>query len=192
MIIGITGNSGTGKTKISKILAEKINAEIIDADKTVKEMTNTETKYLIEIIKLFGKEILTENKLNRKKLAEIIYSDNSKKEQLNNLTYKYVVDEIENKIKKIENKNIIIDAPLLFESKLDKICNFTISVLAEKEIKLDRICKRDNISKETAEARLNIQENDEYYIQKSDYVIKNNRKIDEINLEEICTRVGKN
>lgn len=192
MIIGVTGNSGTGKTKIAKILAEKINAEIIDADKTVKEMTNTETKYLKEIIKLFGKEILTENKLNRKKLAEIIYSDNSKKEQLNNLTYKYVVDEIKNKIKKIENKNIIIDAPLLFESKLDKICNFTISVLAEKEIKLDRICKRDNISKETAEARLNIQENDEYYIQKSDYVIKNNRKIDEINLEEICTRVGKN
>ena len=154
MIIGITGNSGTGKSTIAKLLANKINADIIDADKIAKEMTETETEYLKEIIKLFGEEILVDNKLNRKKLAESIYNNNYKKEQLNDLTYNYVVKEIKNKIKNINNKNIIIDAPLLFESKLDVNCNVTIAILAEKNIKIERICKRDNVERKIAEARL--------------------------------------
>ncbi len=192
MIIGITGNSGSGKSEIAKILAKKINAQIIDADKVVKEMTNTETEYLKKIIELFGNKILIENKLNRKKLAEIIYNNKEKREQLDNLTYYYVVNEIKNKINKIKLKYIIIDAPLLFESGLDKICEFTISVIARQDIKIDRICKRDKIEKQIAIERLNIQKNEEYYKAKSDYVIENNNKIEEINLEEICTKIGMN
>ncbi len=192
MIIGITGNSGSGKSEIAKILAKKIKAEIIDADKVVKEMTNTETEYLKKIIELFGNEILIENNINRKKLADIIYNNEEKRKQLNNLTYYYVVNEIKNQINKIKLKYIIIDAPLLFESGLDKICEITISVIAKQDIKIDRICKRDKLEKQIAIKRLNIQKKDEYYKSKSDYIIENNGKIEEVNLEEICTKIGKN
>ena len=185
MIIGITGNSGSGKSEVSKILAKKINGEIIDADKIVKEMTDTETEYLKKIIELFGNEILIERKINRKKLAEIIYNNEEKRKELNKLTYYYVVNEIKNKINKIKLKNIIIDAPLLFESGLDKICEFTISVIAKPDIKIDRICKRDKIERQTAINRLSIQKKDEYYKLKSDYIIENNERIEEINWEEI-------
>ncbi len=192
MIIGITGNSGTGKTEITKILAEKMDAEIIDADKIVKEMTEIETEYLIKIIELFGQEILKENnKLNRKKLAKIIYNNNLKREELNKLTFKYIGEKIEEKTKISKKQNIIIDAPLLFECKLDKLCDITISVIAKENIKINRICKRDNITKEEAKARLDIQKQDRYYIEKSNYIIENNGKIEEINLEEICTKIGK-
>lgn len=192
MIIGITGNSGSGKSEISQILAKKINAKIINADVIVQELSEPKHIYYEKIIELFGTEILINNKLNKRKIADIIYTDKSKRNKLNELTYKYVVNEIKNRIKETTIKNIILDAPLLFESKLDKICDFTIAILAEKDIKLERICKRDNISLKTAKNRLAIQKTDEFYISKAKYIIRNNGKIEEIKLEEICTKIGTN
>lgn len=190
MIIGITGNSGTGKSEISKLLAEKINAKIINADEVVKELSENGNEYYEKIVKLFGSSILNNNKLNKPQMAKIIYNNKEKREELNKLTYKYVVEEIKKRAKNSEYKNLIIDAPLLFESGLNKICNITIGVIANIDNKIQRICKRDNIDEETALARLKIQQEDRFYIQKSDYIIKNNGKINEINLEEICTKIG--
>ena len=190
MIIGITGNSGSGKSEISKIIAKKINAKIIDADKIVQQIAEPGNEYYEKQAELFGKEILINNELNKKKIAEIIYKNSEKREALNKLTYKYVVDEIKNQIE--QDKNNIIDAPLLFESGLDKLCDFTIGVLANNKIKVARICNRDNIDEETALSRLKIQENDEFYIKNADYIVENNGNINEINLEEICTKIGKN
>ena len=144
-------------------------------------------------MELFGNKVLEKNnKLNRNKIAEIIYNNESEREKLNNLTYKYVVDEIKKRVKKEKNINIIIDAPLLFESKLDEICDITVAVLAEKSLKINRICTRDNIEQKIAISRLAIQKEDSYYQKKADYIVTNNGKKDEINLEEICTRIGKN
>ena len=193
MVIGVTGNSGSGKSEISKILSNKINAKIIDADKVVKELYTPGQEYYNKILELFGNKVLEKNnKLNRNKIAEIIYNNEIEREKLNNLTYKYVVDEIKKRIKKEKNINIIIDAPLLFESKLDEICDITVAVLAEKSLKINRICTRDNIEQKIAISRLAIQKEDSYYQKKADYIVTNNGKKDEINLEEICTRIGKN
>ncbi len=191
MIIGITGNSGTGKSEISKILAKKIDAKVIDADEVVKELSENGNEYYAKIVELFGISIVENNKLKKQQIAKIIYNDEEKRKELNKLTYKYVVDEIKKRANNTKYKNIIIDAPLLFESRLDKICNFTIGVIADINKKIRRICRRDNIEPETARERLNIQKEDEFYIQKSDYIIENNEKIDAINWEEICTKIGK-
>ena len=192
MVIGITGNSGTGKTEISKLLAKKIEAEIINADDVAKEMAKKGQEYYTEVVNLFGEDFVEENGLNRKRIADIIYKNSEQREALNKLTFTYVVKEIEQRAKKAKSKNIIIDAPLLFESNLYKICKITIAVLANEETKLKRISTRDKIDETIAKARINIQKNDEFYIEKADYIIKNNGKIEEINLEEICTKIGKN
>ena len=192
MILGITGNSGSGKSHLSQIISKRINAQIIDADEIVKELSEPGNNYYNKIIELFGKQILKENKLNKKQIAQIIYNDSEKREKLNKLTYKYVVEEIKKRVEKSKQKNIIIDAPLLFERKLDKIYNKTIAILADFEIKLQRITNRDKIDKKIAKARLDIQPNDEYYKKNADYIIKNNGKIDEAKLEEICTKIGMN
>ena len=191
MIIGITGNSGTGKSEISKILAKKIDAKVIDADEVVKELSENGNEYYAKIVELFGISIVENNKLKKQQIAKIIYNDEEKRKELNKLTYKYVVDEIKKRANNTKYKNIIIDAPLLFESGLDKICNFTIGIIADINKKIRRICRRDNIEPETARERLNIQKEDEFYIQQSDYIIENNEKIDAINWEEICTKIGK-
>ena len=86
MIIGITGNSGTGKSEISKLLAEKIDAKIINADEVVKELSEKGNEYYEKIVKLFGSSILNNNKLNKPQMAKIIYNNKEKREKLNKLT----------------------------------------------------------------------------------------------------------
>ena len=192
MIIGITGNSGTGKTEIAKIFAKKINGVIIDADKIAKELSMPGNTYFEEIIKLFGEEVIENNKLNRKKIAEIIFNNNEKRAKLNDLTNKYVVQEIINEIKKNNGKNIVLDVPLLFESKLNEKCDKTIGIIAGKRIKIKRIIKRDNLSKKEAKKRLSIQQKNKFYKRNADLIVKNNRNLNKINLEEICLKLGMN
>ncbi len=185
-IIGITGNSGSGKSFISEILLNKYKCvAIIDADRIAREMSNINTLYYKEIVKRFGKDILKENlEINRKILARIIFNNDEKREELNSITFKYVVDKIKDEIKLNSDKNIIIiDAPLLFESGLDKICDITLGVISEESIKIDRICKRDNLSVREAKDRLRVQLKDEVLREKCDYIIENNGDVDCLNTQ---------
>lgn len=185
-IIGITGNSGSGKSFISEILLNKYKCvAIIDADRIAREMSNINTLYYKEIVKRFGKDILKENlEINRKILARIIFNNDEKREELNSITFKYVVDKIKDEIKLNSDKNIIIiDAPLLFESGLDKICDITLGVISEESIKIDRICKRDNLSVREAKDRLRVQLKDEVLREKCNYIIENNGDVDCLNTQ---------
>lgn len=185
-IIGITGNSGSGKSFISEILLNKYKCvAIIDADRIAREMSNINTLYYKEIVKRFGKDILKENlEINRKILARIIFNNDEKRKELNSITFKYVVDKIKDEIKLNSDKNIIIiDAPLLFESGLDKICDITLGVISEESIKIDRICKRDNLSVREAKDRLRVQLKDEVLREKCNYIIENNGDVDCLNTQ---------
>ena len=175
-IIGITGSSGTGKSTVSSIFNEKEYIEVIDADKVARELNTPNTEYSKAIKGVFGKEVFFEDgSLNRKALADKIYDNENAKKSLDSLNFKYVFDEILSRIENIDKEKIkitIIDAPLLFESGLDKKCDYIIAVIAPEEVKIDRICKRDKIDVNTAKKRLDSQQNDEYYTEKSDFVIQ--------------------
>ena len=181
-IIGITGNSGSGKSTVCKILEMKYNIEIIDADRIARQLTEQRSAYLEDIVKLFGEDILEENtKLNRKRLAQIIYNDNKKREELNRITFIHVVDKIKTIIKDIKGVNLlVIDAPLLFESRLNEICDVIVGIVANENIKLDRICQRDRIDEQSASKRIDVQVNQDYIIEHSDYIIENNSTIEEL------------
>lgn len=184
-IIGITGNSGSGKSTVSKMISENYEAKIIDADKIAKEMTMNNGEYLQAIKQTFGEDVIKDNTLDRKKLADIVFSNKTEKEKLDSLTFEYVVRRIKEEIKKAQLKSdikyIVLDVPLLFESKLNEVCNYTIGVTAPKIEKIKRICKRDKISEEKALQRLNSQPDDEFFIQKCDFIIQNmnNEKTEE-------------
>ena len=100
MIIGITGSSGAGKSTACEILSEKYDIEIIDADKIARKLTDTNKDYLNEIVSKFGDDILLpDGTLNRKKLANIIYTDRDKRHLLNSCTFKYIKKEVKDRIK---------------------------------------------------------------------------------------------
>lgn len=184
-IIGLVGTSGSGKTTICEILNKEQNLTIIDADKIAKKLSRKGSLYFNSIVECFGTYIIDESgELKRKELAEIIFEDEKKREELNNLTFIYVVDEIKRMISLSKTKEIIvIDAPLLFESNLNKICDLVIGVIAPNEVKLERIMKRDGITEEAALKRLKIQKDNEFIKENSDYVIEN---VKDINYLEEC------
>jgi len=133
------------------------------------------TIYYEEIIKAFGEDILLQNgEIDKPKLADIIFKDNEKRDVLNSLTFKYIADEIKTRASSSKNEIVIIDAPLLIESKLNEICDIVISITADEDVKLKRICARDNIDKNTALKRINAQPKNEFYIKNSNLVIINN------------------
>ncbi len=184
-IIGITGNSGSGKSTISKLISKNYEAKIIDADKIAKEMTKNNGEYLQAIRQAFGNDVIKNNELDRKKLADIVFLNKAEKEKLDGLTFEYVVEEIKKELEANQNLDyqyIILDVPLLFESKLDKLCDYTIGVIAPKTEKIKRICKRDKLSKEKALQRLNSQPNDEFFTKNCNTVINNENKEETIKM----------
>ena len=193
IVLGITGSSGSGKTATSYILNQRADTQVIDADEIAKELNQIGTEYLKSIRNVFGDSFFFEDgNLNRKALANEIYTSKESLEKLNELTFEYVVKEIVSRLQKIKDKKIVvIDAPLLFEAGLNKYCNYTISLIAEKELKVERICLRDNIDRQTALKRLSIQQNDEFYIKNSDFIIKNNKNCNlELEIEKIMSKLN--
>lgn len=181
MILGITGSSGAGKSTVCEILERKYNSQTINADKIAKQLSKQGTSYLQEIVQNFGNDILLQNgELDRKKLANIIYSNSDKRDELNNITFKYIKNEIKDQITKSENNIIAIDAPLLLEANLQEICDKTIAVISEnRDLQIQRIIKRDSIDKEHAIARLNAQHPNEFYIQNCDDTLINDETLEQ-------------
>lgn len=188
MIIGITGTSGSGKTTVSSILAKRKDVMVIDADKIARKLNEPGTDYMKAIENELGKKfILPDGNLDRKKLADEIYSNKDAKQKLDSLTFKYVIGNVLDIIKNENDEGyIVVDIPLLFESGFENFCDYTISLISDYDTKIERICKRDNLDLETAQKRLSIQQEDGFYIEKSDFIINNNK---DCNLEEEIERI---
>ena len=124
------------------------------------------------------------------KLAGLVFTDKKKLELLNSITYPYITAEILKMIRKLSaegKKLILLDAPTLFESRADDFCELIISVISREEFRAERIMKRDNISRESAQYRMDSQLKEEFFRTHSDFIIKNNSDID--NLFAVATEV---
>ena len=175
-IIGLTGGSGAGKGEVCKAFLS-FGIESIDTDKISREVTHKGSDCLKELVENFSDVILNDSgELNRKKLFDIAFESKENHMMLNKITHRHILNECNRIIADMQNsgsKAVIIDAPLLFESGFDKTCDIVISVVADLDKRLQRIIKRDNITPEQFELRINNQKNDEFFIENSDYVIYN-------------------
>jgi len=186
-IIGITGKSGAGKTTVTKYF-KKHDAEIVDADIIAREVVESGMPALEEI-KNEWQDVVSEGVLNRPALAKIVFNDAEELHKLNTITHKYIVEEIKQRIKKSKAPIFIIDAIALFESGLSDLCDVTVCVTADKDVRLKRIMARDGLARIEAEERINAQKSDDFYKEKADFVILNNET--ESNLEEVADRIVK-
>lgn len=185
IIIGLTGQSGAGKTTVCETF-EKNGFCIINADIVAREVMSNGSECLLKTAETFDGILLSDGSLDRKKLADIVFSDKEKLKAYERIIYPYILSSINEKIsfyKKVGCEYLLLDAPTLFESGADALCDKIISVISDKNTRLIRILKRDNITAEQAEKRLNSQKNDIYYREKSDYVIENNGSYDELQKE---------
>lgn len=172
-IIGLTGPSGSGKTVISDFLKEK-GFFVIDCDKVAREVAKSE-EVLNKLQNAFG-DILADGVLDRKKLAKLAFSTKENTKKLNDIMLPKIVKNIE-EIIEVQSGDILLDAPTLFESGLDKRCKAVIAVLADEEIRKERLIKRDNLTTEQLYSRLKAAKPDEYYKERTSHIIYNNGDI---------------
>ncbi len=177
MVIGLTGQTGAGKSTVSYILNQKEGIKVIDCDKLARTVVVNGSECLVKLAIEFSPLIIDEDgSLNRKKLAEIVFSDHEKLNKMNDIMFPYIIDEIKNQVEQYKNegvKAIVIDAPTLFESGCDKFCDLIVVVVADETIRFARILERDNITPEMATTRMNSQFTQEFFMKHADYIIDN-------------------
>ena len=177
-IIGLTGPTGAGKSSLKSIAEEK-GYFVIDCDILARHAVEKDTDGLKAVVKAFGREILNPDKtLNRKELAKKAFSSTQNTELLNKTIFPFIIDLVEKEMA-LKDK-VLLDAPTLFESGLDSICTKTVAVLADKDIRLSRIMLRDKLDENDALIRIKAGKDDNYYIEKADFVIYNNGDINEL------------
>ncbi len=178
-IIGLSGQSGAGKGTVAKILAEN-GIPHIDCDRIYHSMLTPSGECTNELSKAFGTEILApDGSVDRKKLGSMVFSGEGHEkrlEVLNSITHSLVLKKCRALIEEYKNQDkiaVTVDAPTLFESGFDRECDIILSVLAPHEIRLERIMKRDRISREKAIERFSAQKSEDFFRENSDYVIEN-------------------
>lgn len=192
-LIGLTGTIASGKTTVSEYLIQK-GYKIIDADKISHKVTNIGNRGYKAILKLFPQVIDAENNIDRKKLSGIVFSDKNQLQLLNETLHPIILDEIDNKIKESQSYHIVfLDAPLLFETGLDKKCDLVLLIAVDEQIQIQRLTKRDGIDIFTARKIIASQMGIEKRIEKSDVVIYNNEDLVQLKLkiDEFLLRIDK-
>ncbi len=178
-IIGLTGQSGSGKSVVAKILNEK-GIKILDCDEIAHKNMEIGGKAYSEIIEYFGRDILnSDNTINRKSLGAIVFNNKEELIRLNEITHRHIFDYIKKETENTENI-IVIDAPLLFEAGLDRLCNSIWAVVCDENIRLERVIKRDGISRENALARFKNQKSSEFFMENADIIFENSGDIDSL------------
>ena len=170
IIIGLTGPTGAGKSTAAAA-AKSFGLQVIDCDKSARAATEKGTDGLKALVAAFGEEILLpDGSLDRRALAAAFVSP-QKTELLNKTILPHIVKLV---LAEAEGKNVLLDAPTLFESGLNSVCTAVIAVSANVEIRRERIIRRDGLTPDAADLRINAGKTDEYYKQKADYFLYNN------------------
>lgn len=175
-VVGLTGNIGSGKSTISQIFSA-LNIPIFYADDEAKKILNS-NRVTSELIKTFGTEILNhEKKIDKQKLANIIFNDSSQLQKINNIIHPLVYEHFLNWLNNQHNVNyVILEAAILFESGFDKYVDFIINVHANKQLRIKRIFKRDGIKLNDVIKRMKNQLSDLEKKRLSGFTIDNNGK----------------
>ncbi len=183
-VIGLTGGIGTGKSTASAYLRKRGFA-VINADQIARQIVEPGTPLLAELERTFGKHILTEEgSLDRKALATIVFADAEKRRQLDAMMHGRIIQVIQEQIQQYQamgtHKGIVLDVPLLFETGLDKKCERTWLLTANRDIRIARVCARDSMSVPEVAARIRSQLDDEEKKRRADRVIDNSGTVQEL------------
>ena len=180
MIVGITGSIGSGKTTAAKIFS-KYHFARIDADRIGHDIIKRNSAAYKKIIKEFGNETLGKSKnIDRKKLGNIVFTNEKKLKKLNSIAHPIIINEIKSQIRKIKQKcgnnaKIVVDAPLLLETKTKNFVDKIIVVKSSKEKVIKRLNKK--YPEEKIEKILKMQMPLGEKLKKADFVIYNDKDL---------------
>lgn len=191
-LVGLTGRTGSGKSVVRGVFEDN-GYKIIDADLLARRVMD----YRIvkgDIMAAFGVDLVFGDTLDRRELARRAFKDERSVKLLNSITHPHITKLFISELKELSEagaEKILFDAPQLFEAGMDIICDYTVAVISDDELRIRRIKERDNISEEDAIKRLNIQLSDSFFIEKCDFYIENNSSIEELKFKsgDVISRI---
>ena len=182
LTIGLCGGSGTGKNTAAEAFAAR-GIPIIDADAVYHEMVDSPSPLTSALADRFGDGILTPGgALNRAALRAVVFADGEEgavaRADLNRLTHGEVLRVCRDRLAAFAAVGVplvIVNAPLLLESGFDRECDLVVAVLADRELRIRRLCTRDGLTEAEAEARIDAQLSDAVLTARADAVLRNDR-----------------
>lgn len=175
VIIGLTGQSGAGKTTICQHL-RSAGFGIINCDEVARACTADGSECNKQLARAFPSCFDERLSLDRKAISQIIFSDKDRLKEFDDIVYPHINRLIDKSISELasDHECIVLDAPTLFEAGADKKCDVIIGVVADKSKRLERIISRDGISRELALKRFASQQSTQFFKEHCDYIIENN------------------
>ena len=181
IIIGLSGGIASGKTTVANLFHEHFNIDIVDADIVAREVVAVGSDGLKQITDRFGETILLEDgSLNRSKLRELIFSDPTEKQWLNDLLHPMIRNKIDSDLSKVTSPYGLLVAPLLVENQMQSMADRVLIVDVPTEVQIERTMSRDNVSREQVASILKSQASREQRLAVADDVIKNHTKNQEL------------
>lgn len=180
MIVGLTGGIATGKSLVSAEF-KRLGARVIDADEIAREVVEPGKPAYGEIVAEFGSPVLNpDGTIDRKALAERVFSDKEALAKLNGITHPRIRERIREEIARAgKDEIVVIDVPLLLEGPLKDAVDRIIVIYADEEKQIERLDKRNGTSREEALKRLASQMPVTEKLKFADYVIDNNGAVEE-------------
>ncbi len=179
IVLGLTGSFGSGKTTVAGIL-KSYGAKIIDADRIAHTIIKPGSASYKKIIRIFGSAILNKDKsINRHNLGQIVFNNRALLVKLNSIVHPEVIRIIKDELRRAREGIVVIDAPLLIESGLNKLTHKLIVVKINRLKQLKRLQKKLGLNKRDIQLRINCQLPLEDKVRMADFVIDNNKTISE-------------
>lgn len=176
-VVGLTGPTGSGKSEVSRLWKDHHFA-IIDADMVARKVVEPGQPALEALVAEFSEDILnSDGTLDRRRLAQRAFATPEDTAKLNAITHPHILAYIHRLLMRCEQNRemvAVIDAPLLFESGLETVCDITVAVVAPAEVRQERIIKRDDIVSEQAKLRMDAQPEESFYTERADVTLQNN------------------
>lgn len=173
VIVGLTGGIGSGKTTILESF-KSFGVPVYIADDEAKSLMNRSKLIRKELIYLFGELAYKDGELNRSFLASKIFSDKTLLSKMNAIVHPKVASHFKQWLNKQNAAYVIKEAAIIFENNLENQYAYIITVVADEDLRIERVMKRDNASKEKVKSIIKNQWSDADKIEKSDFVIVNN------------------
>jgi dephospho-CoA kinase len=171
--IGITGGIGSGKSTVSKVFA-LLNVPIYNADNQAKFLLNNDADVIKKVKQVFGNDIYNNQELDRKKMAAQVFEQPFLLQQLNEIVHPAVFNDFDKWCDEHQQHSYILkEAALIFETILHQKLDAVIMVSSPEELRIERVMKRDSITKEQVLARIKNQMSEDEKFKKADYIIYN-------------------
>lgn len=182
MVLGITGGVGCGKSTLLSMLEKKKGAKVILADNLGHEVMEPGTECYEQIVTLLGSGILDETgHIKREKMAQIIYGDDEKRRQVNEIVHPSVKKEIKERIRMWQEEPlVVVETALMFESGCDAYCDEVWGIFTDPEICIDRLSKSRGYSREKSLSIMQKQMSYEELKQKCSHVLFNDEDPDKL------------